>query len=273
MAYDPYRIAKRAIYCAIGVGLLTLGSPSWGPAIASERDEAYHQDYIYGAPADPSEAWLMANGARLYDNWISALDADKPEGTHPAWPASNTKKKGAVTWRCKSCHGWDYAGKDGAYAKGSYKTGIKGVRAFAGKDPAEIHKMMMAPVHGFTHDMIPKDAMLRIAAFVSRGQIDVSKYVNADKSVNGDPEKGKPIFQNVLRRLPRLRRQGTGLGRSGRSRLRRDRGAGQPVGDPAQDQGRPSGRRNARPDGIPDPGSRRPAKLLADSPSQMRLKS
>ena len=197
MAYDPYRIAKRAIYCAIGVGLLTLGSPSWGPAIASERDEAYHRDYIYGAPADPSEAWLMANGARLYDNWINALDADKPEGTHPAWPASNTKKKGAVTWRCKSCHGWDYAGKDGAYAKGSYKTGIKGVRAFAGKDPAEIHKVLMAPVHGFTHEMIPKDAMLRIAAFVSRGQVDVSKYVNADKTVNGDPEKGKPIFQNV----------------------------------------------------------------------------
>jgi thiosulfate dehydrogenase len=164
---------------------------------ASERDEEYHRDYIYGAPADPSEAWTLASGARLYDNWISSLDAEAPEATHPAWPASNTKKKGKVTWRCKSCHGWDYAGKDGAYAKGSYKTGIKGVRAFAGKDPEVIHKIILNETHGFTHEMIPKDAMLRIAAFVSRGQIDVGQYVKPDKTVVGDAERGKAVFQNV----------------------------------------------------------------------------
>lgn len=182
---------------AIGVALLVLGASSSGPAIASDRDEAYQQDYIYGAAADPSEEWLMANGARLYDNWINALDADKPEATHPAWPASNTKKKGAVTWRCKSCHGWDYAGKDWAYATGSYKTGMKGVRAFSGKDPTEIHKVLMVPVHGITHNMIPENAMMRIAALVSRGQIDVSQHVNAGKLVKGYPERGKSIFQDV----------------------------------------------------------------------------
>jgi thiosulfate dehydrogenase len=182
---------------AIGA-LLVLAMPVVVPlAGASERDEEYHRDYIYGVPADPSEAWTLASGARLYDNWISALDAAAPTETHPAWPASNTKKKGKVTWRCKSCHGWDYAGKDGAYAKGSYKTGIKGVRAYAGKDPAEIHKILMNEVHGFTHDMIPKDAMLRIAAFVSRGQVDVSEYVKPDKTVVGDAERGKATFQNI----------------------------------------------------------------------------
>jgi thiosulfate dehydrogenase len=166
-------------------------------APASEEDEEYHRDYIYGVPADPSDAWTLASGARLYDNWISSLDAEAPEGTHPAWPASNTKKKGKVTWRCKSCHGWDYAGKDGAYAKGSYKTGIKGVRAFAGKDPAEIQKIIMNDTHGFTHDMIPEDAMWRVANFVSKGQIDASQYINADKTVKGDAERGKPMFQNI----------------------------------------------------------------------------
>ncbi len=164
---------------------------------ASERDEEYHRDYIYGAPADPSDAWTLASGARLYDNWMSSLDAEEPEATHPAWPASNTKKKGKVTWRCKSCHGWDYNGKDGAYSKGSYKTGIKGVRAYAGKAPAEIHKILMTEPHGYTHDMIPLDAMLRIAAFVSDGQIDVAQYVKADKSVAGIADRGKPIFQNI----------------------------------------------------------------------------
>jgi thiosulfate dehydrogenase len=164
---------------------------------SDEDDEAYHRDYIYGVPAEPSEAWTLAKGARLYDNWNSSLDADEPKETHPAWPASNTKKKGKVTWRCKSCHGWDLAGKDGAYSKGSYKTGILGVRAFADKDPADIHKIMMDETHGFTHDMIPQDDMLRLATFVSKGQIDMSQYIKADKAVIGNADRGKPIFQNV----------------------------------------------------------------------------
>lgn len=169
-----------------------------GPAYGTDRDdEAYHRDYIYGVPADPSPAWTLASGARLYDNWISALEAKEPESTHPAWPASNTKKKGKVTWRCKSCHGWDYAGKDGAYATGSYQTGIKGIRAWAGKDPDAIHKVIMSPIHGFTHGMIPEDAMRRIAVFVSEGQLDVSQWVKADKSVTGNAERGKAIYQNI----------------------------------------------------------------------------
>ena len=166
-------------------------------ATGSERDEEYHRDYIFGAPAEPSDAWVLASGARLYDNWISALGMDKPTTTHAAWPASNTKKKGAVTWRCKSCHGWDYRGKDGAYAKGSYKTGIGGIRAWAGKDPAAIQKVIMSGIHGFTYDMIPEEAMVRLATFVSRGQVDAAAYIAADKSVKGDAGRGRGIFQNT----------------------------------------------------------------------------
>ena len=36
-------------------------------------------------------------------------------------------RAGADTWRCKECHGWDYAGKDGAYGSGDHRTGIVGV--------------------------------------------------------------------------------------------------------------------------------------------------
>lgn len=175
--------------------ILLMASPT--KTLASERDEEYHRDYIYGVPSDPSHSWTLASGARLYDNWINSLDADAPEATHPAWPASNTKKKGKVTWRCKSCHGWDLAGKDGAYAKGSYKTGITGVRSFAEADPAAIHKIIMDDTHGYTHEMIPPDAMLRIATFVSKGQIDVASYIAADKTVSGNAAHGKSIFQNI----------------------------------------------------------------------------
>jgi thiosulfate dehydrogenase len=182
------------------IGVLIAAALFLAPAavLATDReDEEYHRDYIYGVPEVPTEAWIMSSGGRLYDNWINALDADAPEATHPTWPASNTKKKGAVTWRCKSCHGWDYRGRDGAYSKGSYKTGITGVRAWAGKDPEAIHKILMNDTHGFTHDMIPLDAMQRIAAFVSRGQVDVAAYIGMDKSVKGNAERGAATFQTV----------------------------------------------------------------------------
>ncbi len=181
------------------MGMLVAAALFLAPAAilaADKEDEEYHRDYIYGVPENPTEAWILSSGGRLYDNWFAALDAEKPAGTHPAWPASNTKT-GAVTWRCKSCHGWDYQGKDGAYGKGSYKTGIKGVRAWAGKDPAAIHKILMNDTHGFTHDMIPLDAMLRIAAFVSRGQADVAAYIGMDKSVKGNAERGAAKFQTI----------------------------------------------------------------------------
>ena len=44
--------------------------------------------------------------------------------------------------------------------------------------------------------MPPTPARIR-QAFVSKGQIDVSRYVKADKTVMGDPQRGKEIFQNI----------------------------------------------------------------------------
>ncbi len=179
-----------------GAVLLTLSLPM--SAGASEReDEEYHRDYIFGAPASPSEAWTIMSGGRIYDNWYATLDKDKPAATHPLWPASNTKQSGATTWRCKSCHGWDFRGKDGKYATGSYQTGIKGIRGMAGADPAKIVAILRSPVHGYTTDMIPDEAAMRLGVFVGKGQYDITKWVSDKGDVKGGPEKGKPVFQTV----------------------------------------------------------------------------
>ena len=66
-----------------------------------------------------------------------------------------------------------------------------------GKDPAAIQKVIMAGFHGFTYDMIPEEAMVRLATFVSRGQVDAAAYIAADKSVKGDAGRGRGIFQNT----------------------------------------------------------------------------
>ncbi len=149
-------------------------------------------------PATAAEEGSIARGAKLYDKWFAVIKAEKPKNTHPAWPASNTKKKGNTTWRCKSCHGWDYKGADGAYGSGSYKTGIKGVNAMAGADPAKIVAILKDDTHKLSGLMAESDYQ-DLALFVSKGQVDMSKYIDyKTKAVmGGDAARGKDYFDTM----------------------------------------------------------------------------
>lgn len=162
-----------------------------------QDDEDYHRSYIYGAPGSPSPAWEMSRGGRLYDNWYATLDKDEPETSHPLWPVTNTGKKGAVTWRCKSCHGWDYKGRDGTYASGAYKTGIKGVFDLAGKDPDAIAERFMGSSHGFA-EILGKEDARQIARFIAEGLHDTDRFIDRrTRAVKGNAEHGKAVFQTV----------------------------------------------------------------------------
>lgn len=147
------------------------------------------------APVQAEEDSAIARGGQLYDKWFAVIGADKPKDTHKSWPASNTKKKGNATWRCKSCHGWDLRGADGAYAKGSYKTGIGGLRAFDGGKTADVIKAAKDGTHGL--GMIPDADLADLALFVTKGQVDMTKYINADKSINGNAAKGAAYFNTL----------------------------------------------------------------------------
>jgi len=174
-----------------GAGLgLGLGAPQ--PAFADDPDDA--------TPAhahDPTNVWAIARGGQLYDNWAAVLEQEAPEQTHPAYPAAG-KKKGKGTWRCKECHGWDYRGKDGAYAKGSHFSGVKGVRGVVGMDPEEIHKIIMSKTHAYTEAMMPHSAMEKLALFLSRGQIDTDRYIDRKSKVaRGNPRRGAQFYQTI----------------------------------------------------------------------------
>ena len=139
----------------------------------------------------------IARGGRLYDKWFKVIGTPKPENTHPAWPASNTKKKGNATHRCKSCHGWDLMGKDGAYASGSYQTGIKGLKNMAGASNDKVIEISKGSTHGYAGKMSDQD-FTDLANFVTRGQIDIDAVIDRkSKKINGDSVKGEAYFNTV----------------------------------------------------------------------------
>lgn len=192
--------------CA-GLTALALGAVVSGVALAEEpyhgenhRSEhgAEQQDFIHGAPQEPSRAWTLAAGGRIYDKWWDALDRDEPEGTNPAYPAS-ALQDGASTWRCKECHGWDYLGAEGIYSKGSHFTGIKGVLDAQGQPIDALMATLRDQNHPYTREMITDAEMERVALFISEGLVDMRTFIDIDtrKVKAGDVDRGREIFQTT----------------------------------------------------------------------------
>jgi thiosulfate dehydrogenase len=141
---------------------------------------------------------VIARGGRLYDKWFTENKTTKPAADHPAYPHKGGKYGKDVSWRCKECHGWDYRGKDGAYAKGAHATGIKGISAAAGRDPKDIAAIIRDKTHGYTEAQIPQADAQALALFVSKGQIDMTKYVDAATGKpKGDGAKGEAYYNTL----------------------------------------------------------------------------
>lgn len=139
------------------------------------------------------ESEVIAEGGRLYDKWWAEYDLRKPTTTHPSYPKTG-KQKGANTWRCKECHGWDYRGREGAYSKGGHFTGIQGITAYAGHQPNEIMAILKNGTHRYDQVMLDH-GLLRLAVFVSKGQFDISPFLDkTSKNVSGDIKHGKVVF-------------------------------------------------------------------------------
>jgi len=178
--------------------LLSVLCPCWAAlALADTSAGSEEAQFVFGTPDEPSEAWLLAAGGRIYDNWWDALDRKEPTETHPAYPESG-RKTGSTTWRCKECHGWDYRGRDGRYGEGSHYTGIKGIDGAKGSDPARIAKLLREKPHSYSAEMIKDDELARVAAFVSTGQDETARFVDPKTgAVKGDKKRGEAIFQTT----------------------------------------------------------------------------
>lgn len=173
---------KTVLGAAAGLAMLGMTAPT---AQADGHERQIAQD-----------AYTLAHGGRLYDKWFSELRMNTPTDTHSAWPSTN-ERTGDQTWRCKSCHGWDYMGAEGAYSSGSYLTGIPGIRGMAGADPAAIVAILTDETHGFG-DHMRGPSLEALALFVSQGQIDMDQYINREtRAALGNVEHGAAIYGSV----------------------------------------------------------------------------
>ena len=137
----------------------------------------------------------VTQGGQMWDKWWKAMGIDAPEVDQPLWATQVTNtRSGGDTWRCKECHGWDYQGADGAYASGSsHFTGFPGVLGTTGDLLGWLNGSANAD-----HDFSPymDDAALSMmVAFIQEGTIDMSMYINANKTVIADASAGQALYE------------------------------------------------------------------------------
>ncbi len=187
-------------FFARGLAVLTTVMIAFAGAPAMAQDDTpkgFYQSSVDDAPNNPSTAWMIAYGGRLYDLWWGVLLNDPPKTTHPAYPADGLLR-GSETWRCVSCHGWDYKGRDGELGKRDAKIGIKGIDGMAGMAPAKIEAVIRNDIHGYSEPLLPDNAVKALALFVSKGALDAKDRIAAEKNyVRGNAERGRAVFQNV----------------------------------------------------------------------------
>lgn len=140
----------------------------------------------------------IAHGGRLYDDWQVEAGARRQSLPHPGYPRTAFyANDAALTWRCKACHGWDYQGSQGNYARGRHFTGIKGIRGMAGANPARIVAILRDSTH--LYDAVLKERDLQdLANFVSAGQVDMDAAIDRQTHrARGDAGRATAYYRTI----------------------------------------------------------------------------
>lgn len=147
---------------------------------------------------------VIPRGAALYDKWFAVIGTDPsvsvPVGNMPIWSRQVTNSRsGSDTWRCTTCHGWDYLGKDGAYSTGSNFTGFPGLINASLTMPKEKILEQLSGVRDPQHDFSPylsSEDLDALAVFIKQGMIDDAKFIDPVtlKTIGANSEDGKTLY-------------------------------------------------------------------------------
>lgn len=160
-------------------------------------------DHGIAAPASQSDQDLIIRGAQLYDDWTKIVTPPPTLARNqPIWDTQKTSTlSGVDTWRCVSCHGWDYKGSSGAFRSGPYFTGFPGVFEDRSKTAAEIDGFL----HGVgtsSHDYsayLSTSDIESLISFIQNGLIEDNQYIDpvSLKVLGGDLQSGQKLYSDT----------------------------------------------------------------------------
>jgi len=136
-------------------------------------------------------------GGRLWDKWWPVNHAPQPAGLHPLYP-SGAPDIAWDSYRCVSCHGWDYLGADGAYGSGPHYTGIGGVRdsTLSQSEMFDLIKLSNVPNgHGYEAYGLNDYDIRDLVAFLQTQVIATGDYITSNGIFIGDADWGQVYYE------------------------------------------------------------------------------
>jgi len=143
-----------------------------------------------------SDVETLSLGGRLYDNLWNVVGRRPPATAHPSFPEV-VKTYNEKTWRCVSCHGWDYKGRDGDLGQVSKDEAFASLAPAIGRNPAELLRIIRTGTHKNITKVLSSDQMKALSVFLSRGQHSIAYLVDKSGAARGVSERGKIIYDGA----------------------------------------------------------------------------
>ena len=142
------------------------------------------------------DAFVVSLGGKLYDNYWAGSGANPPAMRNPAFPSDLTVSD-TDSWRCVSCHGWDYDGAAKADGSAQQQKQFLGLRHLQGTDPfnmLELFTKAHPDQNALSSGGLPLDLLL---LFLTVGQYDPENF-RPEKSLSRKSlSRGRDIFEGV----------------------------------------------------------------------------
>lgn len=142
------------------------------------------------------DAFVVSLGGKLYDNYWAGSGASPPAMRNPAFPSDLTVSD-TDTWRCVSCHGWDYNGATKADGSAQQQKQFVGLRHLQGTDPfnmLELFTRAHPDQNALSSGGLPLDLLL---LFLTVGQYDLENFRPEKSRSQKNLSRGRDIFEGV----------------------------------------------------------------------------
>ena len=188
-------LAISAIMATLGLAATAGISPLTNPSalatqVTHDAPEPNAREHEFG------DAFVVSLGGKLYDNYWAGSGSTPPATRNPAFP-SDLQVSDTDSWRCVSCHGWDYDGAEKADGSTQQQEQFVSLRHLQGTDPfkmLEVFTRAHPDQKALSSGGLPLDLLL---LFLTVGQYDPANFKPEKTLSKKSLSRGRDIFEGV----------------------------------------------------------------------------
>lgn len=164
--------------------------PAGATQVTQDMPEPEAREHEFG------DAFVVSLGGKLYDNYWAGSGTSPPAMRNPAFPSDLTVSV-TDSWRCVSCHGWDYNGAAKADGSSQQQKQFVGLQHLQGIDPFNMLEMFTRAhpdQKALASGGLPLDLLL---LFLTVGQYDSTNFTPEKSLSQKSLSRGRDIFEGV----------------------------------------------------------------------------